>query len=71
MKFGIAGNLDKTELPEVVERLIARFTKEKVPYVLHEAIAKGLRGKMARSFLSQTSSEPVTGGFRTEASWRM
>jgi NAD+ kinase len=46
MRFGIAGNLDKTELPEVVERLIARFKKEEVPYVLHEVMAKGLRGKM-------------------------
>ena len=54
MKFGIAGNLDKTELPEVVERLIARFTKEKVPYVLHEAVAKGLRGKIDKRLLSQS-----------------
>ena len=54
MKFGIAGNLDKTELPEVVERLITRFTKEKVPYVLHEAIAKGLRGKIDKRLLSQS-----------------
>jgi NAD+ kinase len=54
MKFGIAGNLDKTELPEVVERLITRFTKEKVPYVLHEAIAKGSRGKIDKRLLSQS-----------------
>jgi NAD+ kinase len=54
MKFGIAGNLDKTELPEVVERLITRFTKEKVPYVLHDVIAKGLRGKIDKRLLSQS-----------------
>jgi NAD+ kinase len=54
MKFGIAGNLDKTELPKVVERLITRFTKENVPYVLHEAIAKGLRGKIDKRLLSQS-----------------
>ncbi len=29
MRFGIAGNLDKTELPEVVERLITRFKRKK------------------------------------------
>jgi NAD+ kinase len=54
MRFGIAGNLDKTELPEVVERLIARFKKEEVPYVLHEAMAKGLRGKIDKRVLSQS-----------------
>ena len=54
MKFGIAGNLDKSELPKVVERLITRFTNEKVPYVLHEAIAKGLRGKIDKRLLSQS-----------------
>jgi NAD+ kinase len=54
MKFGIAGNLDKTELPEVVERLITRFAKEQVSYVLHEALAKGLRGKIDKHLLSQS-----------------
>jgi len=54
MKFGIAGNLDKTELPKVVERLITRFTKEQVPYVLHEALAKGLRGKIDKHLLRQS-----------------
>jgi NAD+ kinase len=46
MRFGISGNLDKAELPQVIERLIKRFDKEGVPYVLHEAMAKGLRGKL-------------------------
>jgi len=54
MKFGIAGNLDKTELPKVVERLITRFNKEGVPYVLHAAMAKGLRGKIDRQLLKQS-----------------
>jgi NAD+ kinase len=54
MRFGIAGNLDKSELPKVVERLITRFKMENVPYVLHAGLAKGLRGKIARSFLSQS-----------------
>jgi NAD+ kinase len=48
MRFGIAGNLDKTELAKVVERLIIRFKNEGVPYVLHAAMAKGLRGKIDR-----------------------
>lgn len=54
MKFGIAGNLDKTELPEVVERLITRFKKEEVPYVLDAEMAKGLRSKIDRHLLSQS-----------------
>jgi NAD+ kinase len=54
MRFGIAGNLDKTELPKVVERLITRFKKEEVLYVLDAAMAKGLRGKIDRSLLSQS-----------------
>jgi NAD+ kinase len=55
MRFGIAGNLDKTELPEVVERLITRFEKEKVPYVLHAEMAKGLHGKIDKRLLSQSA----------------
>jgi len=54
MKFGIAGNLDKSELPKVLEQLITRFQKEHVPYVLHEGLAKGLRGKMEKSLLRQS-----------------
>ncbi len=54
MRFGIAGNLDKTELPEVVGRLITRFKKEEVPYVLHAAMAKGLRGKIDKQLLSES-----------------
>jgi NAD+ kinase len=53
MRFGIAGNLDKTELPKVVERLIARFNKEEVPYVLDAAMAKGLRGKIDKRLLDK------------------
>jgi NAD+ kinase len=54
MKFGIAGNLEKAELPGVVERLITRFKKEEIPYVLDAAMAKGLRGKIEKHFLGQS-----------------
>jgi NAD+ kinase len=53
MRFGISGNLDKVELPQVIERLIKRFDKEGVPYVLHEAMAKGLRGKLDSRLLKK------------------
>lgn len=51
MRFGIAGNLEKKELPKVVERLLARFNKEEVPYVLDAAMAKGLQGKIDKRLL--------------------
>ena len=54
MRFGIAGNLEKAELPKVVERLITRFKNEEMPYVLHAAIAKGLRGKIDKYLLRQS-----------------
>jgi NAD+ kinase len=53
MKFGISGNIEKAELPKVVERLIARFSKEHVPFVLHAAIAKRLRGTIDKNLLRQ------------------
>ncbi|RPI00491.1 MAG: NAD(+)/NADH kinase [Ignavibacteriae bacterium] len=53
MRFGIAGNLEKKELPEVVERLMVRFNNEHVQYVLHADMAKGLRGKIDKSLLRQ------------------
>jgi NAD+ kinase len=51
MKFGICGNLDKIELPRVVERLISRFQKENVQYVLPDSLAHGLRRKIDKKFL--------------------
>ena len=54
MRFGISGNLEKSELPNVVEQLISRFIKEKIPYVLHDVMAKGLREKIDKHILSQS-----------------
>ncbi len=54
MKFGIAGNLDKRELPQVVEKLIRRLKKEGVPYILPTTLAKGLRGKIDSRLLRQS-----------------
>jgi NAD+ kinase len=55
MKFGICGNLEKTELPQVIERLMARCQKEKVQYILPETLAKGLRGKIDKKFLLRSN----------------
>jgi NAD+ kinase len=54
MRFGISGNLDKTELPQVIEKLLIRFKQEKVPYVLHAMMVKGLRGKLDSRLLKQS-----------------
>jgi NAD+ kinase len=54
--FGIAGNLEKVELPRVVELLLERFRREKVRCVIHDALARSIRQKiqgtkMERSWL--------------------
>lgn len=54
MKFGIFGNLEKKELPQVIEQIITRFQKEKISYVLPETLAKGLKGKINKELLTQS-----------------
>lgn len=58
MKFGIFGNLDKTELPQVVEKLVARLKKEGVPYILPTTLVQGLRGKIDSKILRQSVVVP-------------
>jgi NAD+ kinase len=55
MKIGICGNLEKTELPQVIERLMTRCQKEKVQYFLPETLAKGLHGKIDKQFLIRSN----------------
>jgi len=55
MKFGICGNLEKKELPQVIERLIIRCQKENVQFVLPDTLAKGLRGKVDKQFLVRSN----------------
>ena len=43
MIFGITGNIDKVELPRVVGQLLARFQREKIQYVIHDALAKSIK----------------------------
>lgn len=43
MIFGLTGNLDKQELPHVVEQLLARFHRDKIPYVVHDALARAVK----------------------------
>ncbi len=43
MTFGISGNLDKQELPRVVDQILSRFHSEKIKYVLHDTVAKFVR----------------------------
>jgi NAD+ kinase len=41
--FGISGNLEKDELPQVVERLLARFREGNIQYVIHDALARTVK----------------------------
>ncbi len=43
MTFGISGNLDKSELPRVVEQLVARFQAEKTGYIIHDTLARFIK----------------------------
>ena len=54
MRFGIAGNPEKAELPAVVERLIRRFRSEGVEYVVHDNLASTLRKHLPRELLAKT-----------------
>jgi len=55
MKFGICGNLEKKELPQVIEKLMTRCQKEKVEYILPDTLAKGLRGKIDKQFILRSN----------------
>jgi len=46
MRFGIAGNTEKTEIGQVVEALVARFRRERIPFVLHDRLAATLRARV-------------------------
>lgn len=54
MKFAISGNLEKSELPRVVEKLIDRLKSDKVPYVLSAKVARGLHGKIDPALLKKS-----------------
>jgi NAD+ kinase len=54
MRFGISGNIEKAELPCVVERLIKRFQAERTEYVVHDALLPALRKKIDTAMLKKT-----------------
>ena len=58
MKFGICGNLEKKELPHIIEKFILRCQKEKVPYILPDTLVKGLRGRIGRKLISKSNIVP-------------
>jgi NAD+ kinase len=58
MKFGIAGNLDKHELAEVVSKLIVRFKNENIHYVLPKTLVKGLRKVIDHNLLKHSIIVP-------------
>jgi NAD+ kinase len=44
--FGISGNLDKEELPQVVDHLMARFHRERLEYVVHDELARSVKRRL-------------------------
>jgi NAD+ kinase len=43
VKFGISGNLDKAELPHVVEQLLTRFRRDNTQFVVDDAVARMIK----------------------------
>ncbi|MBI5464272.1 MAG: NAD(+)/NADH kinase [Ignavibacteriales bacterium] len=46
MRFGISGNIEKRELPEVLAQIVNRFMKEGVQFVLHDVLASVIRKRI-------------------------
>jgi NAD+ kinase len=56
--FGISGNIDKVELPHVVRQLLARFQREKIQYVIHDALAKSIKHLLHSQKIERSSLVP-------------
>jgi NAD+ kinase len=52
MRFGITGNPEKDELVGIVKRLMERFEREGIPYVVHAHLAPTLKKKLNKSALA-------------------
>lgn len=55
MRFGITGNPEKAELPTIVKRLIQRFQRDGIDYVVHANLASLLRKKLNKSLIAKTT----------------
>jgi len=49
VKFGITGNLDKQELPQVVDHLLTRFHRDNVDYVVHDQLARAVKRHLRKN----------------------
>ena len=58
MIFGLSGNLEKEELPHVVELLLERFGREKIQYVIHDALARSVRHQLHAQKIVRSSTVP-------------
>ncbi len=58
MRFGIAGNLEKPGLAEIVAKLARRFAKDRVDFVVHDKLARVVSRSVPKSLLP--SSRVVT-----------
>ncbi len=46
MRFGIAGNIEKPEIGQIVDALVTRFRREHIPFVVHDRLAARVRGSL-------------------------
>jgi NAD+ kinase len=58
MRFGITGNPEKAELPTIVKRLIQRFQRDGIDYVVHASLVSALRKKLNKSLIARTAFQP-------------
>jgi len=48
MTFGIAGNSDKEGIVDIIESLVKRFNKLRIPFVMHKPLVDGIRRRQGR-----------------------
>lgn len=58
MRFGITGNPEKAELPTIVKKLIHRFQRDGIDYVVHANLAPALRKELNKSLLAKITFQP-------------
>lgn len=59
MKFGVAGNLDKSAVPEIALELINHFRSEKVDFVIEQKLAARIRKNLGSKRLSGKQILPL------------
>ena len=59
MRFGIAGNLEKSAVPDIALELIDRFRSEKVDFVIHDGLAAKISKRIGPKELGKRQILPL------------